>query len=147
MKVSKQTTMVCQEELESLTTVSGGITRDMAKGFSKTTKISGNIEDILSITKSMDLVNIAGKVVIHTKDGSVIRVNQALDDILGPLMVVNILVTGKTIRKTVLENIFTQTRVSTSGTTIMTGLMDSEFTNDQTETFIRVNGRMGSEVV
>ena len=95
----------------------------------------------------MDLVNIAGQVVIHTRDGSVIHVNQDLDDILGPLMVVNILDTGKTIRKTVLENIFTQTRVSTSGTTIMTDLMDSEFTSGQMETFTRVNGRMGSEVV
>ena len=147
MKVSKQTMMVCQEGLESLTTVSGGITRDMAKGFSKTTKISGNIEGILSITKSMDLVNIAGQVAIHTRDGLAIRVNQASDDILGLLMVVNILDTGKTTRKTVLESIFTQTRVSTSGIIIMIGLMDSEFTSGQMETFTRVNGRMGSEVV
>ena len=147
MKVYKQMKMVCQEESGSLTTVSGEITKDMVKGFSKTTKISGSIEDILSITKSMDLVNIAGQVAIHTKDGSAIRGNQALADILGPLMVANILGTGKTIRKTVLENIFTQTRVSTSGTTIMTDLMDSEFTSGQMETFTRVNGRMGSEVV
>ena len=47
MKVYKQMKMVFQEESVLLTTVNGEITRDMVKGFSKTTKISGSIEDIL----------------------------------------------------------------------------------------------------
>ena len=47
MKVYKQMKMVFQEESGLLTTVNGEITRDMVKGFSKTTKISGSIEDIL----------------------------------------------------------------------------------------------------
>ena len=71
----------------------------------------------------MDLANIVGPVEIRMKDGLVIQENQVLEDIPGPQMGVNTLVTGKIIKRTALENIYTQIRVFTLGIIITIDLM------------------------
>ena len=71
----------------------------------------------------MDLANIVGPVEIRMRDGSAIQENQVLADIHGPQMGVNTLATGKIIKRTALENIYTQIRVFTLGTIITIDLM------------------------
>ena len=89
----------------------------------------------------MDLADIVGLVEIRMRGGLAIHANQVSVDIPGPQTGVNTLVTGKIIKRMVLESTYTQTRVFTSGIIITIDPMVLEFTNGQMEIFIKVNGR------